>query len=90
MDFSARTRDSVLRALAALAMQSNLLHDEKEYYQLPSPTARWEAWHHHMLARIALLLQKTDLANAIRDCSDPETVMDALSQIEAEFIAKGL
>ncbi len=50
------------------------------------PCAQNDRIHLSMIARIALLLQKTDLANSIRRCETAEEVMDSVISIEAEFI----
>jgi excisionase family DNA binding protein len=42
--------------------------------------------HLSMIARIALLLQKTDLADAIRACQSVSEVMDTINSIEANFV----
>ena len=54
------------------------------------PCANDDRVHLYMLARIALMLQKTDLADGIRQCQSAAEVIDTINQIESDFVAKGI
>ncbi len=49
------------------------------------PCANNDRLHLHMIARIALLLHKTDLANELRDCATAEEMADTVEDIERVF-----
>ncbi len=53
------------------------------------PCATNDRIHLHMIARIALLLHKTDLANKLRQCISAEEMIAAIRNIESEFVESG-
>ncbi len=50
------------------------------------PCANNDRLHLHMIARLALLLNKTDLADALRECETAEEMIQTLRNIECEFV----
>ncbi len=144
-ELSAKTKNSALRGLVDIAIQSNLVTDETELLELimerealcstglangvamphsrihanylildsflaiahvPGgipfgsldgkltdlffmPCASNDRIHLHMIARIALLLNKTDLADKLRQCVSAEEMIDTIRAIESEFVSSG-
>ena len=51
------------------------------------PCAHDDRIHLHMIARIALLLQKTKMAEKIRACDDAESMIQCMADTERDFVA---
>jgi mannitol/fructose-specific phosphotransferase system IIA component (Ntr-type) len=54
------------------------------------PCAHCDRTHPYMIARLALLLQRTDLADRLRACTSTDEMMETVEQVETAFVESEL